>query len=72
MATRKNIHQNNQSKLVGISEIVEKYLPVSKHKARRFVSLYLESKRIGNSIYVDRTELEALLRDPDREYFPLN
>lgn len=57
---------------VGISEITKHYLPVSKRKARKFVSLYLEPKRIGNRIYVDRQQLEALLQDSNREKFPLN
>ena len=60
------------STMVGISEITERYLPVSKRKARRFVLLYLEPKRIGNRIFVEREKLEALLNDPDRERFPLN
>ena len=60
------------STMVGISEITERYLPVSKRKARRFVVLYLEPKRIGNRIFVEREKLEALLSDPDRERFPLN
>ena len=60
------------STMVGISEITERYLPVSKRKARRFVLLYLEPKRIGNRIFVEREKLEALLSDPDRERFPLN
>jgi len=63
--------QENQSTLVGITEIVEKYIPISKRKARKFVSLYLEPKRIGNRIYVDRTRLEELLQNPDHEHFPL-
>lgn len=67
--TQKN--HENQSTLVGITEIVEKYLPISKRKARKFVSLYLEPKRIGNRIYVDRAQLEALLQDPNQEHFPL-
>ena len=62
----------NHSALVGITEITERYLPVSKRKARRFVSLYLEPKRIGNRIFVERDKLEALLRNSDRELFPLN
>ena len=61
-----------KSALVGITEIVECYLPVSKRKARRFVMLYLEPKRIGNRIYVEREKLEKLLSNPDREDFPLN
>ena len=63
---------NNQSTLVGITEITERYLPVSKRKARKFVSLYLDPKRIGNRIFVERAKLEALLRNSDRELFPLN
>ena len=60
-----------KSAMVGISEIVECYLPVSKRKARQFVSLYMDVKRIGNRMYVDREKLEQLLADPDREHFPL-
>ena len=62
----------NHSALVGITEITERYLPVSKRKARKFVSLYLDPKRIGNRIFVERVKLEALLRNSDRELFPLN
>lgn len=41
--------QETKSTLVGISEITEVYLPVSKRKARRFVSLYLEPKRMATA-----------------------
>ena len=58
--------------MVGITEITQRYLPVSKRQARKFVSLYLDPKRIGNRIYVEREKLEALLHDADREEFPLN
>ena len=61
-----------KSTLVGITEITEHYLPVSKRLARKFVSLYLEPRRIGNRIYVEREKLEALLYDSNRENFPLN
>ena len=61
-----------QRSMVGITEITQRYLPVSKRKARKFVSLYLDCKRIGNRIYVDRQQLEQLLSDPNREKFPLN
>ena len=64
--------KKNQSAWVDISEITKDYLPVSRRKARKFVSLYLDPKRIGNRIYVDRQQLEALLNDPNREKFPLN
>ena len=60
-----------KSAMVGITEIVSTYMPMSKRNARKFVSMYLEPKRIGNKIYVDRAALEALLHDSDRERFPL-
>ena len=60
-----------KSAMVGISEIVSTYLPMSKRKARKFVSMYLEPKRIGNRIFVDRAALEALLKNPGRGDFPL-
>ena len=64
-------NQNN-STMVGISEIAHRYLPFSKRRIRKFVTLYLEPKRIGNRIYVERAKLEELLSNPDRENFPLN
>ncbi len=63
--------KQKKSAMVGITEITRDYLPVSRRKARQFVALYLEPKRIGNRIYVDRQQLEALLAS-DREKFPLN
>ena len=66
------MNQKRNHSMVDINEIVAYYLPMSKRKARKFVSLYLETKRIGNRIYVDRAQLEDLLRDPNREDFPLN
>lgn len=62
----------NRSHLVDISQIIKEYLPVSRRKARMFIHLYLDSKKIGNRIYVERDKLEALLRDSDRDEFPLN
>ena len=64
--------EQNNSQLVGITEITQRYLPVSKRKARKFVSLYLEPKFIGNRIYVDSQQLERLLADANRDRFPLN
>lgn len=61
-----------ESRWVGITEITQKYLPVSKKKARKFVSLYLETKMIGNKLFVERKQLEALLNDPCRDRLPLN
>lgn len=64
--------ERTNSAWVDISEIIRSYLPVSRKKARKFIWLYLEPKRIGNRLYVNRAELERLLADPDRETFPLN
>lgn len=63
--------EKSKSAMVDISEITESYLPVSKRKARKFVMMYLEPKRIGNRIYVEREKLEQLLCDPSKEEFPL-
>ena len=63
--------EEKRSILVDIGEIVDCYLPVSRKKARKFVSLYLDAKKIGNRIYVERANLEELLTDPNREDFPL-
>ena len=60
-----------KSALVDISEIIECYIPVSRKKARKFVSLYLEPKKIGNRIYVERAKLEELLMKSNRTDFPL-
>lgn len=64
--------EQSRSKLVGITEITKTYLPISKKRARKFVLLYLDAKRIGNRIFVERDKLEALLSDPDRVKFPLD
>lgn len=64
--------EKNKSALVGITEISEVYLPISKKRVRRFVSIYLDPILIGNRLFVNREKLEALLNDPNREKFPLN
>ena len=58
--------------LIDINDVTKYYLPVSKRKARKFVSLYLEPKKIGNRIFVDREKLESLLHNSDRGNFPLD
>ena len=63
--------EEKRSVLVDINEIVDCYLPVSRKKARKFVSLYLDGKKIGNRIYVERAKLEELLTNPNRTDFPL-
>ena len=66
------IMETNKSKLVGITEITQAYLPISKKRARRFVKLYLPNKMIGNRLFIERQKLEDLLNDPNRERFPLD
>lgn len=61
----------NKSSLVGITEITERYLPISKRRARRFVTLYLNPVRIGNRLFVEREKLEKLLSDSGDRSFPL-
>ena len=63
--------KENNSSLVGITEITERYVPLSKRRARRFVSLYLEPVRIGNRIFVERDKLEKLLSGSEARSFPL-
>ncbi len=66
------MNQKQTTAWVDISEITQTYLPISRRKARKFVSLYLSPKRVGNRIYVERKQLERILTDPDRELFPLD
>ena len=66
------MNQETTTAFVDITEITKTYLPISRRKARKFVSLYLSPKRVGNRIYVERQQLERLLNDPDRELFPLD
>ena len=63
--------KENNSSLVGITEITEQYLPLSKRRVRRFVSLYLEPVRISNRIFVKREKLEKLLSSSGDRSFPL-
>ena len=64
--------EKSRSALVGITEISKVYLPISKKRIRKFVSIYLDPVYIGNRIFVDRSKLEALLTDPVRDRFPLD
>lgn len=57
--------------LVGISELVDTYLPMSKRKARKFAKTYLNPIWIGNQMYVERELLEALLDGINGNKFPL-
>ena len=54
-------------KYIDINEMIRDYLPMSRKKARKFVLSYLNTKRIGNKIYVDREELEQILANAQRK-----
>ena len=60
-----------QRKYLSIDDIQKEYLPVSKKKIRIFVKKYLPTKFIGGRLFVERSALEKLLSDPDREVLPL-
>ena len=56
---------------VSVEDIQTQIIGMSKKKIRQFVWKYLPVKKIGKRLYVNRTDLEMLLSDPDREQFPL-
>ena len=66
------MEKTDSTQMVGITEITERYLPMSRRKVRKFVSMYLDPIQIGNQIYVRRGQLESLLNDPNQEKYPLN
>ena len=66
------VAKEKASQWVGLSEITQRYLPVSKKKARQFVKKYLEPKMIGNQLFVSRNKLEVLLNNDSIVSFPLN
>ena len=66
------MEKTESTQMVGITEITERYLPMSRRKVRKFVSMYLDPIQIGNQIYVRRDQLESLLNDPNQEKYPLN
>lgn len=59
---------NNQSavrKYLTIDDIQKEYLHIGKKRLRMFVKKYLETKVIGNRIFVERAELENLLKSSE-------
>ena len=50
-------------KYLSIDDIQKEYLPISKKRLRLFVKKHLETKTIGNRIFVERAELERLLKN---------
>lgn len=59
---------NNQSavrKYLTIDDIQKEYLHIGKKRLRMLVKKYLETKVIGNRIFVERAELENLLKSSE-------
>ena len=59
---------NNQSavrKYLTIDDIQKEYLHIGKKRLRMLVKKYLETKVIGNRIFVERSELENLLKSSE-------
>ena len=55
---------NNQStirKYHSIDDIQKEYLPISKKRLRIMVKKHLDTKTIGNRLFVEREQLETLL-----------
>ena len=55
---------NNQStirKYLSIDDIQKEYLPISKKRLRIMVKKHLDTKTIGNRLFVEREQLETLL-----------
>lgn len=55
---------NNQStirKYLSIDDIQKEYLPISKKRLRMLVKKHLDTKTIGNRLFVEREQLETLL-----------
>lgn len=56
---------------VSIDEIQKQVINMSKKQIRKFVYQYLPVKKIGNRLYVSRSDLEKLLQNPEQVSFPL-
>ena len=48
-------------KSLSIADIQKEYLPISKKRLRIMVKKHLDTKTIGNRLFVEREQLEALL-----------
>ena len=62
------MEEQDETLLIDIATIQQKYLPISKKRIRKICNGYLRTVRIGNKILVDRDELVAFLKDPDRDH----
>ena len=60
---------NNNSatirKYISIDDIQKEYLPMSKKRLRMMVKKNLAVKKIGNKLFVERTEFEDFLKSKE-------
>ena len=56
---------------ISITDIQKEYLPISRKKLRIFVKRYLDTKMIGNRIFVNPNELEEILNNPENQKLPI-
>lgn len=60
-----------ERKYLTIDDIQKQYLPISKKRIRALAKLYLNPKVIGGRIFVERVQLENLLKSSEQSNFPL-
>ena len=53
--------QSTIRKYLSIDDIQKEYLPISKKRLRIMVKKHLDTKTIGNRLFVEREQLETLL-----------
>ena len=53
--------QTTIRKYLSIDDIQKEYLPISKKRLRIMVKKHLDTKTIGNRLFVEREQLETLL-----------
>ncbi len=58
-------------KYLTITQIQQQYLPLSKKRIRVLVKQYLDAKILGGRIFVERSQLEALLNSTEQNNFPI-
>lgn len=58
-------------KYLTITQIQQQYLPLSKKRIRALVKQYLDAKILGGRIFVERSQLEALLNSTEQNNFPI-
>ena len=55
-----------ETTFIGVKEIQEKYLPVSKKKIRKMLNSHMDVKRNGNRILVNREQFLNFINNPEQ------